>query len=67
MRDFIHSLLNDGRTIENPVSRQYTDASSCPWKKSSLTFFHSADRRKRRGFPGSTTAASSGGYFIHSL
>jgi hypothetical protein len=33
----------------------------CPWKKSSMTFFHSVDRRKRRGFPGSTTAASSGG------
>ena len=33
---------------------------SCRWKKSSLTFFHPVDRRKRPGFPGAPTAASSG-------
>ena len=37
------------------------EVSSCLWKKSSMTFFHEVDRRKRRGFPGSTSAASGGG------
>jgi thiol:disulfide interchange protein len=30
----------------------------CPWKKPSMAFFHSIDRRKRRGFPGSMAFAS---------
>ena len=38
--------------------------SNCPWKKSSMTFFHVVDRWKRRGFPGSTIAASCGGRLV---
>ena len=33
--------------------------SSCPWKKSSMNFFHSVARWKSRGFPRSTGSASS--------
>jgi hypothetical protein len=37
---------------------------SCPWKKSSMTFFHLADRWKRRGFPRSAVVASCSGRLV---
>ena len=42
-------------------------ASSCPWKKSSWTFFHLRHPQKSQGFSGMSAAASSGGHFVHSL
>lgn len=42
---------------------------TCPylWEKSFPLLFRWADRRKRRGFPASTAARSSGGDMIHGL
>ena len=43
------------------IPRRYRPANCpiCPWKKSSMPFFHSVDRWKSRGFPRSTGIASS--------
>jgi hypothetical protein len=67
-RESIQTMGNTGmkRSTASVAQRRVPPFSgwasaSCPWKKPSLTFFHSVDPRKRRGFPESTTAASSGG------
>jgi hypothetical protein len=43
-----------------PTART-ANAPSCPWGKSSMTFFHLGDAWKRRGFPRSATVTSCSG------
>jgi len=43
-----------------PPAWRWSARASCPWPKPSMAFVRCGDRGKRRGFPGSPSAASGG-------